>query len=195
MSYNGNASRFTSFCLTNDDPPEPVTSTAPQVHPHATPPYSYATHTITPSYQQPPIQDHSLSTPPSSLLQTLTTSVTTLVGSTGHVNIPSVLQDYGMTNEPQSNKTERSDDAQTALTCCCGRPSCAYWEHNNAALSGLERDLETAARLGQVSYVKSPICLTAKKIRVFVMRQRLFHCGALRSFSTRALLFLHHSLS
>lgn len=36
------------------------------------------------------------------------------------------------------------------MQCCCGRPECAYLEHNNAALGGLERDLETAARLGQV---------------------------------------------
>lgn len=37
-----------------------------------------------------------------------------------------------------------------AMQCCCGRPECAYLEHNNAALGGLERDLATAARLGQV---------------------------------------------
>lgn len=36
------------------------------------------------------------------------------------------------------------------MKCCCGLPDCAYLEHNNAALGGLERDLETAARLGQV---------------------------------------------
>jgi len=34
--------------------------------------------------------------------------------------------------------------------CCCGRLDCAYLEHNNTALGLLERDLETAARLGQV---------------------------------------------
>jgi hypothetical protein len=36
------------------------------------------------------------------------------------------------------------------LRCCCGQPACAYLEHNNAALGGLEKDLETAAKLGQV---------------------------------------------
>ncbi|KAK5095916.1 hypothetical protein LTR70_003235 [Exophiala xenobiotica] len=35
------------------------------------------------------------------------------------------------------------------MQCCCGRSDCAYLENNNAALGGLERDLETAARLGQ----------------------------------------------
>ncbi len=36
------------------------------------------------------------------------------------------------------------------LQCCCGRVYCAYLEQNNAALSGLEKDVETAAKLGQV---------------------------------------------
>jgi hypothetical protein len=37
--------------------------------------------------------------------------------------------------------------------CCCGRVRCAYLEHNNAALEGLERDLQNAAQIGQVSSV------------------------------------------
>lgn len=36
------------------------------------------------------------------------------------------------------------------LQCCCGRLDCAFLKHNNAALEELERDLATAARLGQV---------------------------------------------
>jgi len=36
------------------------------------------------------------------------------------------------------------------LQCCCGRPECIYLENNNTLLGGIERDLETAARLGQV---------------------------------------------
>ncbi|KAJ5389221.1 uncharacterized protein N7496_000289 [Penicillium cataractarum] len=35
------------------------------------------------------------------------------------------------------------------LRCCCGREDCALLEHNQVALEGLEKDLETAARLGQ----------------------------------------------
>lgn len=38
----------------------------------------------------------------------------------------------------------------TKLKCCCGRPECAYLENNNTLLGDIERDLETAARLGQV---------------------------------------------
>ncbi len=43
-----------------------------------------------------------------------------------------------------------AETRMSTMQCCCGRPDCAYLEHNNTALGGLERDLETAARLGQV---------------------------------------------
>lgn len=39
------------------------------------------------------------------------------------------------------------------LQCCCGRLDCAYLRHNNVALGDLEKDLETAARLGQVCFL------------------------------------------
>ncbi|KAJ5806897.1 hypothetical protein N7474_010489 [Penicillium riverlandense] len=44
---------------------------------------------------------------------------------------------------------KHSSASPTALRCCCGRDDCALLEHNNVALEGLEKDLETAARLGQ----------------------------------------------
>ncbi len=40
--------------------------------------------------------------------------------------------------------------------CCCGRVRCAYLEYNNAALEGLERDLQNAAQIGQVSSFSLP---------------------------------------
>jgi len=52
---------------------------------------------------------------------------------------------------PAAESTNGSVETRMSATkCCCGWPDCAYLEHNNAALGGLERDLETAARLGQV---------------------------------------------
>lgn len=42
------------------------------------------------------------------------------------------------------------DEASSPLRCCCGRSDCAYLLHNSAALEGLERDVATAAVLGQV---------------------------------------------
>jgi hypothetical protein len=35
------------------------------------------------------------------------------------------------------------------IQCCCGRQSCAFLEHSNAVLEGLEKDLLSAARIGQ----------------------------------------------
>ena len=37
--------------------------------------------------------------------------------------------------------------------CCCGRTQkdCPFLAQNNATLAALERDIQTAARLGQVS--------------------------------------------
>ncbi|KAL6235734.1 hypothetical protein BDW75DRAFT_230115 [Aspergillus navahoensis] len=43
-----------------------------------------------------------------------------------------------------SSATSRAD-----LHCCCGREECVFLQHNHDALEGLEKDLETAARLGQ----------------------------------------------
>lgn len=43
--------------------------------------------------------------------------------------------------------------ASPTLRCCCGRNDCAFLHHNNVALEGLEKDLATAARLGQVRSV------------------------------------------
>ena len=36
------------------------------------------------------------------------------------------------------------------VQCCCGRDDCAYRQHTTAALEGLEKDVDAAARVGQV---------------------------------------------
>ena len=44
--------------------------------------------------------------------------------------------------------------------CCCGNLHCAYLEHNDAALKGLESQLENAARIGQVgTFASRESCL------------------------------------
>jgi hypothetical protein len=47
-----------------------------------------------------------------------------------------------------SSATSRAD-----LHCCCGQKDCVFLQHNHDALEGLEKDLETAARLGQVRFL------------------------------------------
>jgi hypothetical protein len=53
----------------------------------------------------------------------------------------------------------RPSSSDGKLQCCCGRLECAYLENNSAILGGIERDLETAARLGQV-------CAPSQLVRV-----------------------------
>ncbi|KAL4917093.1 hypothetical protein BDW62DRAFT_211450 [Aspergillus aurantiobrunneus] len=45
--------------------------------------------------------------------------------------------------------THSSSTSRADLHCCCGREECAFLQNNHNALEGLEKDLETAARLGQ----------------------------------------------
>ncbi len=41
------------------------------------------------------------------------------------------------------------------LKCCCGKMECAYLKHNNAALEGLEKEVRTAAQIGQVRFASA----------------------------------------
>ena len=50
----------------------------------------------------------------------------------------------------------RTSPQHAELKCCCGRKECAVLEYNNAALEGLERDLDMAARLGRVCILIEP---------------------------------------
>jgi hypothetical protein len=56
-----------------------------------------------------------------------------------------------------------SEDARRRAACCCGRESCAFLRHNDEVLDVLERDVRTAAQLGQV--------------RLGDIRLELDHCG------------------
>ena len=38
-----------------------------------------------------------------------------------------------------------------AMRCCCGREDCVYLRHNCTLLKSVERDVHTAAKMGQVS--------------------------------------------
>jgi hypothetical protein len=65
--------------------------------------------------------------------------------------------------DPQNIMTSTNDVLSEAkLKCCCGRPDCAFLEHNNLAVDDLERKLERAAQLGQVRALMSCVCLLVK---------------------------------
>ncbi|CAG8957748.1 hypothetical protein HYFRA_00000086 [Hymenoscyphus fraxineus] len=44
--------------------------------------------------------------------------------------------------------------SKSTIQCCCGRKDCAYLEHNSSAVEDLERELHTAATLGQALLVR-----------------------------------------
>ena len=44
--------------------------------------------------------------------------------------------------------------AQPAVHCCCGRRNCAFLKHTNNVLEGLEKELFSAAKTGQVCLQK-----------------------------------------
>lgn len=58
--------------------------------------------------------------------------------------------DEGLGCQTLSIPTYSAESVPVNLRCCCGRQDCALLEHNAVALEGLEKDLATAARLGQV---------------------------------------------
>lgn len=51
--------------------------------------------------------------------------------------------------------------------CCCGRTDCPFLAHTGTLLEGLERDVQTAARLGQV-------CPTPSALSLFVFQRTFF---------------------
>ncbi|QKX55028.1 uncharacterized protein TRUGW13939_02119 [Talaromyces rugulosus] len=59
-----------------------------------------------------------------------------------------LARDGGSPHIPHQSSAPKNVDS-SSLQCCCGRLDCAYLRHNNVALEDLEKDLETAARLGQ----------------------------------------------
>ncbi|MCJ1391839.1 hypothetical protein MMC18_004706 [Xylographa bjoerkii] len=95
----------------------------------------------------------------------------------------------------------------SSFKCCCGNQRCAYLEHNNAALRGLEKDLQSAAQIGQVSRPDLRPCLYSASIlhlAVIGNVERLDSCCASASlnassldmsltFALQALLIRHES--
>jgi hypothetical protein len=69
--------------------------------------------------------------------------------------------------------------------CCCGRDSCAYLRHNNEALDGLEKDVRTAAQLGQVCgvlySVGSPLFESIKRVHEPTSRASMQTTGNLHT--------------
>lgn len=48
----------------------------------------------------------------------------------------------------------------SSVQCCCGNTDCVLLKHNCSLLDGVEKDVQTAARLGQVRGCHFCLCLT-----------------------------------
>jgi hypothetical protein len=45
---------------------------------------------------------------------------------------------------------EASTKTPDPMQCCCGSPACVFLKHNCTVLESVEKDVHTAARMGQV---------------------------------------------
>lgn len=48
-----------------------------------------------------------------------------------------------------------ADSEPETLQCCCGNTDCVYLKHNCSVLDSVEKDVHTAAKLGQVRRMQS----------------------------------------
>lgn len=53
-----------------------------------------------------------------------------------------------------------ADSQPETLQCCCGNTDCVYLKHNCSVLDSVEKDVHTAAKLGQVRRLPSLSPLT-----------------------------------
>lgn len=65
-----------------------------------------------------------------------------------HSSLPSAFETLDSLR-PQSPHGMSHSTEQSR--CCCGRQQCPYLRHNDSAMEGLEKDLRSAAQIGQVS--------------------------------------------
>ncbi len=57
----------------------------------------------------------------------------------------------GVQTWPTTTSPAVMPSPNTNLQCCCGQPDCVFLKHSCAVLEGVEKDVHTAAKLGQVS--------------------------------------------
>lgn len=106
---------------------------------------------------------HPLQTP-----ATLHTSAVAVAAAAVNPKTPTVTEASAMeSHSTTAGESEGEGEASPPMKCCCGRVDCVFLKHNYAVLDSVEREVHTAARMGQVSLpllVDSPY-----------PRQSLFH--------------------
>jgi hypothetical protein len=59
----------------------------------------------------------------------------------------------------QADGMQEHEMLEREMQCCCGKPQCAFLQHNTKTLDSLERDLLSAAQIGQVWLLASVVCI------------------------------------
>lgn len=67
-------------------------------------------------------------------------------------------------HDPKDDSHDGGDN-RSLPQCCCGRPECPFLAHSCQLLEGLEKDVQTAARMGQVCS-SLPSALRAVRIKL-----------------------------
>ncbi|GAB7366476.1 hypothetical protein MBLNU230_g8270t1 [Neophaeotheca triangularis] len=67
---------------------------------------------------------------------------------------PDAIQSFLSSYEQSSDSNNSGSIPAQQVACCCGNTACAHLQHNQSALEGLERDVRTAAKLGQALLVR-----------------------------------------
>lgn len=65
-------------------------------------------------------------------------------------SIDALLASYTNGGPHRSIPVNDTGGTRSELKCCCGSEDCVYLKYSSAALEGLEKDVRTAASLGQV---------------------------------------------
>lgn len=58
--------------------------------------------------------------------------------------------------QDQDRGHDQDDEVHAILNCCCGRVDCALLKKNRSILETVEKDVHTAAQLGQVRAASFP---------------------------------------
>jgi hypothetical protein len=62
---------------------------------------------------------------------------------------------HEMSAESSIHDAKDDGEGRAVPQCCCGRPECPFLAHSCQLLEGLEKDVQTAARMGQVRWSRS----------------------------------------
>ncbi|KAF3760887.1 hypothetical protein M406DRAFT_267840 [Cryphonectria parasitica EP155] len=68
---------------------------------------------------------------------------------------------------------EASVGQPDALQCCCGNTDCHFLKHNCSVLNSVERDVHTAARLGQALLARHEALMASAETERFEMQSRI----------------------